>query len=83
MTPQEVKALLCEPDETTPIYEPKIWKPKQIGYKQWYIIQRKCDDCSEKEKDEKLVGVGYDLQWKVVIVDHWGFDKKETPKSVN
>jgi hypothetical protein len=27
------------------------------------------------EKDEKLVCVIYNLQWKVEAVEHWGFDK--------
>lgn len=75
MTPQQVKSLLGEPDETCPLYEPKIWKPKQVGYSQWFIIQRNCENGSVKEKDEILVGIRYDLQWKVAAVDHWGFDK--------
>ena len=75
MSPQQVKSLLGEPDETTLLYEPKIWNAKQTGYTRWFIIQRKCENGSVKEKDEKLVGVRYDLQWKVTDVDHWGFDK--------
>jgi hypothetical protein len=75
MTPYEVKSILGEPDETSTLYEPKIWKPKQLGYSQRFIIQRKCENGSVKEKDEKLVGIRYDLQWKVTAVDHWGFDE--------
>jgi hypothetical protein len=75
MNPQEVKSLLGEPDETKAAYEPKIWNAKQNGYSQWFIIQRKCENGSADEKDEKLVCVRYNLQWKVVMVTHWGFDK--------
>jgi outer membrane protein assembly factor BamE (lipoprotein component of BamABCDE complex) len=81
MTPQQVKSLLGEPDETRASYEPRIWGAKQDGYTQWFIIQRKCKHGSVKEKDEKLVRVGYDLQWKVEMVTHWGFDEKEMPPS--
>ena len=75
MNPQEVKSLLGEPDETKAAYEPKIWNAKQNGYSQWFIIQRKCENGSADEKDEKLVCVIYNLQWKVEAVEHWGFDK--------
>lgn len=75
MSPQQVKLLLGKPDETIASYEPEIRNAKQDGYTQWFIIQRKCENGSVKEKDEKLVRVGYDLQWKVTAVDHWGFDK--------
>ncbi|MGA2526168.1 MAG: hypothetical protein ABSF79_06075 [Smithellaceae bacterium] len=75
MNPQQVKLLLGKPDESTALYEPKIWNTKQIGYTHWFIIQRKCENGSVKEKDEKLVGIRYDLQWKVTVVDHWGFDE--------
>jgi len=77
MTPQQVKQLLGEPDEIRPFYEPKIYKPKQIGYTHWYLIQRKTDKGSRNDKDEKLVRVFYDLNWIVTRVDHWGFDEQQ------
>ena len=74
MTLQQVKAILGEPDETLPLYEPKIKNPKQIGHTAWYLIQRKTDNGSVNDKDEKLVRLSYDLNWKVSGIDHWGFD---------
>ena len=76
MTPQEIKSLLGEPDETHPLYEAQILNAKQIGYTQWFLVQRRTDKGSAKDKDEKLVRVSYDLNWKVLGVDHWGFDDK-------
>jgi outer membrane protein assembly factor BamE (lipoprotein component of BamABCDE complex) len=76
MTPEQVKSLLGEPDETHPLYEPKILNPKQIGNTHWFIIQRKTAKGSVKDKDEKLVRISYDLNWKVIGIDHWGFDDK-------
>ncbi len=77
MTPQQVKSLLGESDETRKAYEPQIWNAKQNGYSQWFIIQRKCKRGSVNEKDEKLVCVRYNLQWKVTNVAHWGFDERK------
>ncbi len=74
MTAQQVKSLLGEPDEIWPLYEPKPLESKQIGYTHWFLIQRRTDKGSEKDKDEKLVRISYDLNWKVLRVDHWGFD---------
>lgn len=65
------------PDETSPLYEPKTYKPKQIGHNHWYLIQRKAEKGSVVEKDEKLVRICYDLNWKVIHVDHWGFDEEQ------
>ncbi len=76
MAPQEIESLLGEPDETHPLYEAKISNAKQIGYTQWFLIQRRTDKGSVKDKDEKLVRVSYDLDWKVTVVEHWGFDDK-------
>jgi hypothetical protein len=32
MTQDEVIGILGEPDERNPLYEPKVWGPKEIGY---------------------------------------------------
>lgn len=77
MTPEQVKARLGDPDETRPLYEPQIWNAKQIGYTHWFLIQRRTDKGSVNDKDEKLVRVSYDLNWKVTRVDHWGFDDRK------
>ena len=74
MSVKQVIGILKEPDETNPTFEPKIWKPKQIGYTYWYLIQRKVKNGSVVEKDEILVRVAFDLNWVVTGVDHWGFE---------
>jgi hypothetical protein len=75
MTSKQVMQLLGEPDEISPLYEPKILEPKQIGYTHWYLIQRKTDKGSQNDRDEKLVRISYDLHWVVMIVNHWGFEE--------
>ena len=75
MTLQQVKRILGDPDEIRPLYELEIYKPKQIGYTHWYLIQRKIVKGSQNERDEKLVRVSYDLNWTVTHIDHWGFDE--------
>lgn len=77
MTSEEVKSILGDPDETRPLYEPKIWNAKQIGYTHWFLIQRKVAEGSANDRDEKLVRVSYDLNWKVTHVHHWGFDEEK------
>jgi len=76
MTSKQVIQLLGDPDEVRPLYEPKIWGPKQIGYTHQYLIQRKTAKGSQNDRDEKLVMVSYDLDWDVMSVDLWGFDEQ-------
>jgi hypothetical protein len=75
MTPAEVKAILGEPDEIRPLYEPAIKNPKVIGHTYWYVIRRRARDGSANEKDESLVRVSFDLADRVSHIDHWGFSK--------
>jgi len=75
MDAKEVIGLLGQPDETHPLYEPKIYKPNQIGFTHWYLIQRMKENGSVNEKKEILVRVSYDLQWQVKALDHWGFNE--------
>jgi len=77
MTPEQVKVLLGEPDETQPLFEPNIKNAKQVGNTHWFLIQRKTDKGSVNAKDEKLVRISYDLNGKVTRVDHWGFDERK------
>lgn len=77
MVPKQVKELLGEPDEIHPLFEPKINNPKQIGTTHWFIIQRKTDNGSPNDQDEKLVRISYDLNWKVTRIDKWGFDEQQ------
>lgn len=40
MTVDQVKTILGSPDEDLPLFEPKIYKPKQVGRTHWYLLQR-------------------------------------------
>jgi len=77
MTPEQVKQLIGEPDQTRPMWDRNIFKAKQVGYFHWFIIQRKSDKGSQNDRGEKLVQVSYDLNWRVFRVDHWGFDERK------
>ena len=75
MDAKEVIGILGQPDETHPLYEPKIYKPNQIGFTHLYLIQRMKENGSVDEKKEILVRVSYDLQWQVKALHHWGFNE--------
>ncbi|MDH5258343.1 MAG: hypothetical protein OEX07_10045 [Gammaproteobacteria bacterium] len=67
----EVKEILGEPDEIQDLYEPKIKKPKKIGFTYWYIIQRTKRTGSQNKKNETLVRISFGLSGQVVKVDRW------------
>lgn len=75
MSAEQVLGVLNLPDRTHPLYEPKIYKPDQIGYTHWYLIQQMKEFGSVKEKKEILVRVSYNLNWIVIKLDDWGFDE--------
>lgn len=72
MSPAEVLALLDEPDEIRPLYEPRVKNGKIIGYTYWYVIQRLAKNGSVNEKQELLVRVSFSLNDRVSKVDAWG-----------
>jgi len=72
MSGSEVIGILGEPDETHPLYEPKIKQPTQIGYTHWYLIQRLKENGSVIEKQEKAVRITYDLDWTVIGINLLG-----------
>ncbi len=75
MNQDDVRAILGEPDEVRPLYEPMKMNPREIGTTYWYLIQRLSDHGSQAGKGEKLVRITLNLHEKVTKVDHWGFQK--------
>ena len=73
MSAKETIEILGTPDLTKPLIEAKIKNANQIGFTHWYLIQRLQENGSVNEKQEKLVRVSYDLNWKVIAIDNWGF----------
>jgi hypothetical protein len=73
MKESAVVDILGKPDQILPLYEPQVKNSKQIGYSQWYLIQRLKEHGSVNEKGEKLVRISYDMHGIVTQVDHWGF----------
>lgn len=71
----EVVAILGEPDEIRPLYEPNIKSGKLIGYTHWYVIRRLEKSGSFDKKGESVVRVSYDLVNRVTTIDHWGLDR--------
>ena len=74
MSASRVIEILGEPDETLPLFEPKLKNPKQIGFTYWYLIQRLQNNGSVNEKNEKVVRISFDLNWTVTALDHWVFE---------
>ena len=74
-TANEVKQILGSPDQILPLYEPKIKNASKIGHTFWYILQRLKESGSQKRREEKLVRVSFNLENKVIAIDHWGLDE--------
>jgi hypothetical protein len=72
MSPTDVVSVLGEPDEVRMAYEPKIKRPKVVGYTYWYVIRRLRRHGSFNEQQEALVRVTFGLDDHVVKVDDWG-----------
>lgn len=72
MSPANVKAILGDPDEIRPLYEPVIKNGKVIGYTYWYVIRRLVANGSVNDKKEVLVRISLDLDDRVSRVDAWG-----------
>jgi len=69
MSSKAVIELIGQPDETTPLYEPKIENPRQIGSTIWYILSQRQKDGSENDKKKIAIAVRLDLQGIVSRVD--------------
>jgi len=69
MSSKAVIELFGQPDETTPLYEPKIKNPRQIGSTIWYILSQRQKDGSENDKKKIAIAVRLDLQGIVSRVD--------------
>ncbi|MFZ2266965.1 MAG: hypothetical protein WAV95_05235 [Azonexus sp.] len=72
MSPAEVMAILGEPDEIHPLYEPRVKSAEVIGCTHWYVIRRLAKHGSVDEKQESLVRVSYSLNDRVSKIDAWG-----------
>ena len=73
MSPDAVRSILDEPDEIRDLYSKNTIKAaKPIGYTWWYLVQRRTDDGSAEDRDEKLLRVTFSLSHKVAKVDAWG-----------
>jgi hypothetical protein len=71
MSSKAVIELIGKPDETTPLYEPKIKikNPRQIGSTIWYILSQRQKDGSQNDKKKIAIAVRLDLQGIVSRVD--------------
>lgn len=70
----EVKAILGEPDEVRPAYDPNLRRARLIGHTWWYVIRRLVEHGSEAEMREALVRVRFNLEGKVESVVQWGLE---------
>lgn len=74
MSRADVKAILGEPDEILPLYEPIIINGTIIGYTYWYVIRRLSRTGSVNDKKESIVRINFNLDDRVSRVDSWGLD---------
>lgn len=74
MSSAEVRAVLGEPDEVRPLYAPMAKKPDAIGQTCWYVLRRLAAHGSQRERQESVVRVSFDLDDVVTGVDVWGLE---------
>lgn len=75
----EVKAILGEPDEVRPAYDPVVRRARLIGHTWWYVVRRLVEHGSEAEMREALVRVRFNLDAKVESVVQWGLEGPNAP----
>jgi hypothetical protein len=71
-TVAQVTEKLGQPDIILPLYQPPVYRPKRIGFTYWYYVEKS----SEQSIDGKGVRIAFDLDERVIGIDHWGFVKK-------
>ena len=69
MTSTAIVDLIGQADDKTPLYEPKIKNPRQIGSTMWYILSQRQKDGSENDKRRVAIAVRLDLHGIVSRVD--------------
>lgn len=69
MTMQQVHAILGEPDEILPLYEPIVKNAKVIGITHWYVVRRLVPKGSRLDKAEISVRIAFNLDHRVSGVD--------------
>ena len=79
MNDRAVIDLIGQPDETTPLFEPKIKNAKQIGTTMWYILSQRKKDGSENDIKRVAVGVRLDSHASVSRVDRINLPIAATP----
>jgi hypothetical protein len=79
MTAQQAHAILGEPDEIRPLYEPIVKNAKIIGVTHWYVIRRLVAAGSRLDKAESSVRIAFDLDHRVSRVDRLEDDESPTP----
>ena len=74
MSSAEVRAVLGEPDEVRPLYAPMAKRPDLVGQTCWYVLRRLAAHGSQRERQESVVRVSFDLDDVVTGVDVWGLE---------
>ncbi len=69
MSSKAIVELIGQPDEITPLYEPEIKSPKQIGTTMWYIVRQRQKDGSVNEKKQIAIAVRLDRKDLVSRLD--------------
>jgi hypothetical protein len=70
----DVHAILGNPDEVRPAYDPNLRRARIVGHTYWYVIRRLVQHGSETEMRESLVRVRFSLDGTVESVVQWGID---------
>lgn len=70
MTLYEVVKIMGEPDEINNVYV-GIKSYKEIGFSYVYLLQRKKENGSINEKDEKLIRLIFGNDKKLIRIDKW------------
>ena len=69
MTVDATVRFLGEPDEVLPLYEPKVFEPKQIGTTRWYYVRI---DSPKERTTAQLMRLSVDHKSLITAIDHWG-----------
>lgn len=71
MSSKDVMAILENPDETTPLYEPKVKNPRRIGSTMWYIVSQQKEHGSQNEVQKVALAIRLDLKGNVSRVERF------------
>jgi len=71
MSEEEVVAILSQPDEIHPVYEPIVFRPSQVGFTYWYYFQKPHGNSS---RDIQAIRILFDASEKTLNIDLLGMD---------